>query len=167
MTKRVTLKKMILIRKNISRKTVILATGVFDFFHIEHLRFLKKAKSQGDVLLVGVEPDTRVRLLKGRGRPVNQQANRLKKISAIKMVDFSFILPKNLGTKKGREDLIANLRPDIYAISANTPFQIEKQRIMKKFGGKLRIIHPYNPKVSTTKLINNKLVDRRKNKTNI
>lgn len=133
--------------------TAVLATGVFDILHNEHAHFLKKARQAGNLLFVGVEPDGRVRQLKGKGRPVNPQEKRAETIARLSTVDYAFILPNNLGTKAGREQLIKSLRPDIYAISANTPFQEEKGRVMRKFSGKLKVVLPYNPKVSTSKLI--------------
>lgn len=143
------------IRKSFkTSEKVVLATGVFDILHKEHIKFLKKAKKQGDILVVGIESDKRVRKLKGKGRPVNNQNQRAKKLSKLKFIDYLFILPQDLSNKEARENLIKKLKPDIYAVSAHTPFQKEKQRIMKKYEGKLKVIHPYNPKISTTLILN-------------
>src|SRR3990172_12032671 len=54
-------------------KKIVLVTGVFDLLHDEHRNFLKVAKKAGDFLIVGLESDTRVRALKGVGRPVHDQ----------------------------------------------------------------------------------------------
>jgi len=134
-------------------KVMVLVTGVFDILHYEHFKFLQKAKQQGDVLVVAIESDTRVRQLKGQGRPVNSQTVRLQNLAALKMVDFVFILPQNLSCRKGREQFIQKLKPDIYAVSSSTPFIKEKRRIMRKFKGRLKVVHPYNPQISTTKII--------------
>jgi rfaE bifunctional protein nucleotidyltransferase chain/domain len=165
MTKAVTLKKIIDLCKKFSpEKKVILATGVFDILHTEHLRFLKKAKSHGDILIVGIESDKRVSQLKGKDRPINPEPKRVKSIAAIDVVDFIFILPNNLGSKKGREQLVKSIKPDIYAISANTPFIKEKERIMKKFAGRLKVVHPHNPRVSSSKIITSRQESQKQRK---
>ena len=134
-------------------KTVVLATGVFDILHAEHRQFLRKAKKEGDVLIVGVEPDDRVKALKGKDRPVKQENLRANSLVSRNLADYVFVLPNTLGTRKGREELIRRLKPQIYAISSSTPFQAEKQRVMKIFKGVLKVVHPFNPKISTTHLI--------------
>jgi rfaE bifunctional protein nucleotidyltransferase chain/domain len=165
MPKIFSLKKISALHNQIPSQKLVLATGVFDILHVEHLRFLKKAKAQGDLLIVGVESDKRVRELKGKDRPVNSQKKRAQKIAKQDVVDCVFVLPDNLATKKGREEFIKTLRPDIYAVSTSTPFQAEKQRILKKFGGKLKVVHPHNPKISTTKIITAKPRNRRRIKS--
>lgn len=150
----VTINEIVVLRNKFSSsEKVILTTGVFDGLHIEHERFLKKAKACGNILIVGIESDKRVRELKGKERPLNSQKKRAAAIALLDWVDYAFIMPTNLGTRRGREQLIKNLKPDVYAISANTPFKAEKDRIMKKFGGKLKVVHPYNPEISTTKML--------------
>lgn len=132
---------------------VVLATGVFDILHSEHLRFLKAAKAEADALFVGIESDRRVRELKGKGRPVNPEDKRAADIAALQPVDIAFILPTNLRTKEGRERFIKTLKPHLYALSANTPFLADKRHIMEKFGGEVRVVLEHNPAISTTKLI--------------
>lgn len=134
---------------------VVLATGVFDLLHSEHKKFLKKAKEQGDILLVGVETDERVKKLKGQDRPVWKLAKRLKQIAKFPFVDHVFALPQKFDKPENHEELIAQLKPDILAVSANTPNQQEKKKIMQKYAGKAKVVLPYNPKISTTKIINN------------
>ena len=145
-----------------SGQIVTLATGVFDILHIEHLRFLKRAKQQGDVLFVGIERDRRVRQLKVRGRPVNSEMQRAQVLSALKSVDCVFLLPDDMENQAGRERVIQNLKPDIYAVSANTPFLQEKEKIIKKFAGQLRVVLEHNPNISTTKIITAKRNHRRR-----
>lgn len=154
MEKSVSLKKLFKLRSSLSKsKKVVLATGVFDLLHQEHIKFLKKAKKQGDILIVGVESDARVQKLKGKGRPINPQAKRISQLEALESVDLITILPEILSTKKGREEFIKILKPDIYAVSQNTPFLQEKKRIIKLVNGRLQIVHPHNPEISTSHII--------------
>ena len=136
-----------------SGQIVVLATGVFDILHVEHLRFLKRAKKQGDVLFVGIERDRRVRQLKGKGRPINPEMQRAQVLSALKSVDCVFLLPADMESQAERESVIQKLKPDIYAVSANTPFLQEKEKIIKKFAGELKVVHQHKPRISTTKII--------------
>jgi len=136
--------------------TKVLVTGVFDVLHIEHQNFLKAAKAQGDKLYVGLEPDARVKKLKGSGRPINNLKTRIKNIKNLKLADRVFALPSNLDTKQGREVFIKTLKPDILAVSASTPNLTEKRRIIKLIGGQVKVVHPHNPKVSSSKIIQSK-----------
>jgi len=140
-----------------SRRTrTILVTGVFDILHSEHKKFLRAAKNLGGRLLVGVETDARVRVLKGSGRPVNPLAMRLRQLCQLKIADQVFSLPEKFATDRDRAALIKKLRPDILAVSASTPNLSSKRLIMKRFGGRVVVVLPHNPKVSTTKVLKSK-----------
>lgn len=135
-------------------KTLTLVTGVFDLLHEEHLRFLQKAKKTADLLLVGLESDLRVKQMKGQGRPFNDQLNRLQNLQKLGVADFIFILPEEFSQAKDHRTLIAKIRPDFMAVSSNTLFQAEKAKILAEFDAKLVIVHDYNPKFSSSKIIN-------------
>jgi hypothetical protein len=47
----------------------------------------------------------------------------------------------------------ARLKPDIYALSSHTSYQQNKQYICRKYGVNLQIVHPHNPGISTTRII--------------
>lgn len=134
-------------------KTIVLASGVFDLLHQEHKQFLTKAKAVGDILIVGLETEARVRQMKGKGRPVNFLSVRLANLAQLKLADYIFTLPDNFGHSKVRQDFVLKLQPDILAVSDQPPHFGEKQRVMKLVGGQVLIVHPYNPAISTTKII--------------
>lgn len=138
------------------RTQKVLITGVFDILHSEHKKFLLAAKNLGGQLLVGVETDERVRQLKGLGRPVNSLPVRLKNLRRLGIADKVFPLPKRFNNLNHFSKLIANLRPDILAVSASTPNLPVKRKIMKRFGGRVVIVLPHNPKISTTKMLRSK-----------
>lgn len=135
----------------------VLATGCFDILHPEHQKFLRAAKKQGDILIVGLESDKRVKKLKGRNRPVNLWEKRAEKLAAFDAVDFIFPLPEKFNQSKSHLKILQLIKPDILAISENTPHIKEKRKLMQKTGGRLKIVLPYNPKISTTSIINNGL----------
>jgi len=139
----------------LTTKTIVLVTGVFDLLHSEHQKFLKKAKSQGDILLVGLETDRRVKKLKGPARPVWKLKKRLKEIAKLPFIDYAFPLPEKFDQPEDHEKLISQLKPNILAVSVNTPNLDAKKKLLEKYNGKLKIVLPHNSKISTTKIINN------------
>jgi cytidyltransferase-like protein len=139
---------------------VVLATGVYDLLHIEHLRFLRKAKSAGDRLIVGIEADSRAREIKGHERPINSYKIRLEQLSSLKAVDDVFILPEKFSTQSDWEDFMASLGPDIYAISSRDVYHKNKLAICRKLGIDLRVVHPYNPNYSSSLIIDKLLGPR-------
>ena len=134
-------------------KTIVLVTGVFDILHSEHQKFLIKAKQQDNILLVGLESDTRVKKLKGSHRPINSINIRLKNLADLNIADYVFSLPQKFNTKKDYQNIIKQIKPHILAISSHTPNQPLKKKILEKYGGKIKVVLPHNPQVSTTKII--------------
>ncbi|MEZ5978268.1 MAG: D-glycero-beta-D-manno-heptose-7-phosphate kinase [Planctomycetota bacterium] len=90
-----------------SRK-VVFTNGCFDVLHAGHVKYLRFARSQGDVLLVGVNDDDSVRRLKGPKRPVNELDDRLEVLAALEMVDG--VVPFGDDTPKS---LVERVTPDV------------------------------------------------------
>lgn len=137
----------------------VLVTGVFDILHQEHIAFLQKAKSLG-WLIVGLESDARVRALKGPGRPINNQNIRQKNVEELQIADDIFILPEQFDSPEDHRRLLAELKPDILAVSENTPHVDKKIRLMQEIGGTLIVVHKHNPAISTTILLTEKQNNR-------
>ena len=95
-----------LLRK--SDKKVVFTNGCFDLLHPGHLKLLQKAKSFGDVLIVGINSDSSVRILKGEGRPVVNQEDRLVILACLKIVDFVIIFEEETPL-----DLIKTISPNV------------------------------------------------------
>ena len=70
------------------RKRIVFTNGCFDLLHIGHVRYLEKAKTLGDVLVVGVNSDSSVRKLKGRRRPILPEQERAEILSGLGCVDY-------------------------------------------------------------------------------
>ena len=68
-------------------RRIVFTNGCFDILHAGHVDYLRFARSQGDVLLVGVNDDASVKRLKGDGRPINHIEDRLTVLAALEMVD--------------------------------------------------------------------------------
>ena len=89
-------------------KRIVFTNGCFDILHAGHVRYLRKAASLGDVLVVGVNGDASVRRLKGEGRPVQGEADRAYLLASLPFVTYVVIF---------REDtpaaLIGRVVPDV------------------------------------------------------
>ncbi len=89
-------------------KRVVFTNGCFDVLHAGHVAYLREARAQGDVLVVGVNDDASVRRLKGPERPINALADRLTVLAALEMVDA--VVPFAEDTPL---ELIQALTPDV------------------------------------------------------
>jgi rfaE bifunctional protein nucleotidyltransferase chain/domain len=138
------------------RQKIVLATGVFDIFHQEHLSFLQKAKKAGDFLMVGVEADARVRQMKGENRPINSLDHRIKTLQNLGFIDLVFALPEQFDRPADHEALIARIRPAILAVSSHTAHLEKKRALLSKYGGTVKVVHQHNPAISTSILLEQK-----------
>lgn len=68
-------------------KRIVFTNGCFDILHVGHVDYLRFARMQGDVLLVGVNDDDSVKRLKGPSRPINTLEDRMNVLAALEMVD--------------------------------------------------------------------------------
>ncbi len=141
-----------LLPKKFGMKNIVLTTGCFDILHKAHKDFLQVAKKQGDLLIVGLESDKRVRELKGQGRPINKWVIRAKNLSLIQVVDYIFLLAVNINEEKVEIELLTRINPNIFAVSENTPFLEAKKKLAKEKKIKL-FVFPHNKHFSTTKII--------------
>jgi rfaE bifunctional protein kinase chain/domain/rfaE bifunctional protein nucleotidyltransferase chain/domain len=120
------------------RKAVVHCHGVFDLLHIGHIRYLKRARSLGDALVVTVTPDRYVN--KGPHRPVFPENLRAEAVAALDCVDFVAIneWPTAVET-------IRALKPDIYAKGAEyrerrTPEIMSEESALEETGGEMAFI---------------------------
>jgi rfaE bifunctional protein nucleotidyltransferase chain/domain len=88
--------------------TVVFTNGCFDILHAGHTTYLNKAKSLGDVLVVGVNSDASVRRLKGPSRPVNTQEDRAIVLSALRSVTYVCVFDEDTPL-----ELITAIQPDV------------------------------------------------------
>ena len=67
---------------------MVFTNGCFDLLHAGHIRFLEEARRLGDVLVVAVDSDESVRQVKGEGRPIIGEGDRLRILAALTAVDY-------------------------------------------------------------------------------
>ena len=71
-----------------SGQTIVFTNGCFDIMHVGHVRYLGQARSQGDLLVVGLNSDSSVRAIKGDSRPIVGQDHRAELLASLACVDY-------------------------------------------------------------------------------
>ncbi len=89
-------------------KKIVFTNGCFDILHAGHVAYLEKAKSFGDLLIVGVNADSSVKKLKGESRPINNEMDRAYLLSALHAVDYVVIFEQETPLA-----LISVIKPDV------------------------------------------------------
>lgn len=106
------------LRRRFKDKKIVLASGVFDLLHRGHAEYLRVAKELGDVLVVMVKSDERVRTSKGPNRPMLPEVDRAVMVDSLKGVNFTFISPhipfKNVEMDPVYKKVFKALQPDIF-----------------------------------------------------
>ena len=90
-------------------KQVVAVSGAFDLLHIGHVTFLKKAKEQGDVLIVLQNTDASVKRYKGSERPIIPQEERIEVIAALESVDYVVLFDEDTPIR-----LLNKLKPQLF-----------------------------------------------------
>jgi D-beta-D-heptose 7-phosphate kinase/D-beta-D-heptose 1-phosphate adenosyltransferase len=136
------------ILRQLPGKTVF-TNGCFDLLHVGHVRYLQAARQLGDRLVVGLNSDASVQMLKGPTRPLVSEDERAEVLAALSCVDYVTIFGEKTADK-----LLALLRPEIYAKGGDyTPENLPEALTVRAYGGKISII-PFVPGRSTTNLVN-------------
>ena len=129
-------------------KSIVFTNGCFDFLHVGHVRYLKAAKAQGDVLVVGLNSDGSVRKIKGPRRPVVPEDERAEILASLACVDFV-----TLFDEPDPAMLIRLLMPDVLVKGADWATEaIVGRDIVESAGGRVIRI-PLTEGVSTSGMI--------------
>lgn len=116
-------------------KKIVLANGCFDLIHVGHIRYLREAKSYGDVLIVAINSDESVRKLKGPGRPLLPEKERAEIVDSLEMVDYVFIFDE-----PDVREILRELRPDYHAKGGDyTPETVPEKDVAEAVGAKVII----------------------------
>lgn len=129
-------------------KTVVFTNGVFDMIHAGHIDYLKKAKSFGDVLMLGLNSDESVKLIKGEKRPILKEVERAFIVSNLKPVDYVVIFEEDTPAM-----VIEKLIPDVLVKGADWSLDnIVGREVVEAHGGIVKSIEFVNDQ-STSKII--------------
>lgn len=125
-------------------RTLVFTNGCYDLLHPGHVRLLERARSLGDVLVVGLNTDSSVRLSKGPGRPVTPERERAELLLALEAVDGVVLFDEE--TPRA---LIARLLPDILVKGADWAHFIAGREEVEAASGRVVTV-PLEPGYSTT-----------------
>lgn len=134
---------------SLRRKNKIAFTnGCFDILHFGHVSYLKKAKGQGRILVLGLNSDISIKKIKGPKRPIVDQKYRAGLLAALECVDFIVIFNEDTPEK-----LIKAVNPDILIKGEDwRGKEVAGAEFVKANGGKLELIK-YISGLSTTEII--------------
>lgn len=131
-------------------KTITVCGGCFDILHIGHLKFLSSAKKTGDILMVLLESDQRVKKLKGDQRPIFAQHERAEVLSQLLSVDFVVTLPMmNSDTEYG--SLLNQIEPAVIAVTQGDKYIEKKSAHATTIGATIHVV-PHVDTFSSSKL---------------
>ena len=140
------------LRKRFRDKKIVFAGGTFDLIHKGHVAYLENLKRLGDIVIIAISTDKRVRERKGKKRPINAQSNRLAVINAMRHVDYCLIAPNR---KKDHPiptiRIVSHLKPDLL-VSIDKKWKKFANRAMR-YGTKVKIL-PASKVHSSTRIIN-------------
>jgi D-beta-D-heptose 7-phosphate kinase/D-beta-D-heptose 1-phosphate adenosyltransferase len=131
-------------------KRIVLTNGCFDLLHVGHIRLLSASKQLGDVLIVALDDDESVKQLKGSGRPIINENERLRIISALDSVDYVIAFSSH-----ELNEVIEAVRPAVLTKGSNYATEaIRGREIVERYGGRVETI-PLTENISSTRIINN------------
>ncbi len=130
-------------------------TGVFDLLHRGHIDLIEKAKNEVNNLIVGVESDFRVNLLKGDNRPYHHEQKRKERLAKIFPDVKVMILSKKFGEEKVRQMFLKENKVNHVFLASNDQLLKKKMIELKKNGVKVKIIKVAYL-ISSTQILKNK-----------
>lgn len=132
-------------------KKIVLVGGCFDLLHFGHIKLITEAKKQGDVLIVLMESDKRIKKLKGEGRPLHKQAQRAEMLKQLRDVDYVIVLPDEL-TNSDYDELVKKLQPAIIATTKGSKALKFITKQAKENNSKILALEPI-PNLSTSRIL--------------
>ena len=115
---------------------IVFTNGCFDILHAGHVRYLEKARSFGDCLVLGLNTDASVRGNKGSSRPINSELDRAEVVGALKSVDYVVLFGE-----KTAETIIAKVRPDVYVKGGDYTLEtLPEAKIVQSYGGRVEFV---------------------------
>jgi D-beta-D-heptose 7-phosphate kinase/D-beta-D-heptose 1-phosphate adenosyltransferase len=136
------------IRLRSEGKRVVFTNGVFDLLHVGHVRYLSQARALGETLVVAINSDRSVRVLKGKNRPVTNENERAEILAALRPVSYVTIFDD-----VSPRSLIAELLPDVLVKGGDYGLEeIHGREEVEAAGGRV-VSLPFIAGASTTAMI--------------
>lgn len=129
-------------------KIVVFTNGCFELLHPGHIELLERAKSLGDILIVGINSDNSVRQIKGEKKLIFDEESRLRLVASIGVVDYVVLFDEVTP-----ENIIRELKPNIHVKGGDYKIEdLPEAKVVERYGGKVYIF-PLLPGFSTTRII--------------
>ena len=136
-------------RKN---KKIVFTAGSWDLIHAGQCRYLEKAKTNGDILVVGVSSNSAIRQVKGPNKPILDEKIRAEMLTYLRAVDFVTILPE-----PSCQPSLGLLRPDVYVtVKEDWTDNYKESREYKTvigYGGEVLVVDRQSTAISTTQIL--------------
>lgn len=125
----------------------VFTNGCFDLIHRGHAEYLYRARQLGDRLVVGLNSDHRVGVLKGAGRPFVPESDRAYLLASLACVDYVTVFDEPTP-----EALLALLKPDIHVKGGDYSLEdLPEAAVVRSYGGQI-VLLPYLPGRSSSGL---------------
>jgi cytidyltransferase-like protein len=146
------------LRESNADKKIVFCTGCYDILQSGHAVFFNQCSEFGDILVVGVGRDKIIARLKGPGRPVNPENNRVYLVAAMEDVDYAVLNDKELfGDKIDFKGIMESLKPDYFVLNDDDDGIEEKSKLCQKLGIEIKFVSRFVPPeleaTSTTRII--------------
>lgn len=136
-------------------RQIVFANGIFDLLHAGHVRYLRAARDEGDILAVGVNSDAGARKLKGDGRPILTERARAALVAALAAVSYVVIFDE-----PDVRRLLRELRPHVHAKGTDySPETVPERDVAAELGIRVAIVG--DPKDHSTREMLARLRERR------
>jgi D-glycero-beta-D-manno-heptose 1-phosphate adenylyltransferase len=123
-------------RDRAAGRTIAFANGCFDLLHVGHVRYLQGAAAEADRLVVAVNDDTSVRVVKGEGQPIVSAADRAEVVAALGGVTYVVVFPEPTV-----ERLLTLLEPDVHCKGTDyTVDTVPERAVVAAYGGRTAIV---------------------------
>jgi rfaE bifunctional protein nucleotidyltransferase chain/domain len=137
-----------LLEKVRGKKKIVFTNGCFDILHAGHADYLNRAKSLGDILVVGINSDASMRRIKGEKRPILPQQMRAYLLDSLKPVDYVVIFEEDTPL-----ELIKAIKPDVLVKGADWDLErIVGADFVLSYGGRVERI-AFSFDISTSKVV--------------
>ncbi|MDZ4752899.1 MAG: PfkB family carbohydrate kinase [Phycisphaerae bacterium] len=131
-----------------SGKRIVLTNGCFDVIHAGHVAYLREAKQQGDILVLGVNADEEVTRQKGAGRPIFNETERQEILGELLCVDYIVVFPEPTA-----HELIRAIRPDVYVKGGDyRPEQVNEFDLVRELGITMKLL-AHRPGLGSTTIV--------------
>jgi len=129
-------------------KRIVFTNGCFDLLHPGHARYLYAARQMGDYLVVAVNTDRSVKIIKDANRPIQSQDERTELLAALSFVDAVVLFDED-----NPLNVIRHLLPNVLVKGGDwTEDKIIGADVVKKAGGVVKSL-PFVAGYSTTAII--------------